>query len=241
MQNYAYTARDENGAPVNGTMQADSITEVTQQLRATGKYPVSVKLFNGEKSAANPTDNPGIRISRNDVIQLLQQLSIMVETGVTLAEALNCISQQAIKPNVKKLVEDLETQVHSGTDFSSALARHPKSFPRILIALIKAAEKSGMLSKLMKRANAYLRDEQETLRRVKGALTYPGIMLAFALTTTIFLLAFVLPKFTVIFASKGAALPLPTQILMALSGFIVNHWAILLISVGVIGTSGFFF
>jgi type IV pilus assembly protein PilC len=131
--------------------------------------------------------------------------------------------------------------VQAGTDFSAALARHPKSFPRILVALIKAAEKSGMLSKLMKRANAYLRDEQETLRRVKGALTYPGIMLAFAVTTTIFLLAFVLPKFTTIFASKGAALPLPTQILMTMSGFIVNHWAILIIASGIIGVGGFFF
>jgi type IV pilus assembly protein PilC len=241
MQTYAYTARDHNGAPVNGTMQAASITEVTQQLRSTGKYPVSVKASNGDKPGTERSNNAGIKISRADVIQLIQQLSIMVETGVTLAEALDCIAQQAIKPNVKRLVEDLGTEVQSGCDFSAALARHPKSFPRILVALIKAAEKSGMLSKLMKRANVYLRDEQETLRRVKGALTYPGIMMAFAVTTTVFLLAFVLPKFTSIFASKGAALPLPTQILMAMSGFIVNHWAILIIAVGVIGISGFLF
>jgi type IV pilus assembly protein PilC len=238
---YAYTARDENGAPINGTMQGASINEVTQQLRASGKYPISIKPFNGDRPSSERSDNAGIKISRADVIQIIQQLSIMVETGVTLAEALDCIAQQAIKPNIKKLVEDLETQVQAGTDFSAALARHPKSFPRILVALIKAAEKSGMLSKLMKRANAYLRDEQETLRRVKGALTYPGIMLAFAVTTTIFLLAFVLPKFTTIFASKGAALPLPTQILMTMSGFIVNHWAILIIASGIIGVGGFFF
>ena len=65
------------------------------------------------------------------------------------------------------------------------------------------------MSRVLVRATNYMRDEQETLRRVKGALTYPGIMLAFAITTTIFLLAFVLPKFTVIYASKGAALPMP--------------------------------
>ncbi|HEY1628607.1 MAG TPA: type II secretion system F family protein, partial [Tepidisphaeraceae bacterium] len=156
---YAYTARDENGAPINGTMQGASINEVTQQLRASGKYPISIKPFNGDRPSSERSDNAGIKISRADVIQIIQQLSIMVETGVTLAEALDCIAQQAIKPNIKKLVEDLETQVQAGTDFSAALARHPKSFPRILVALIKAAEKSGMLSKLMKRANAYLRDE----------------------------------------------------------------------------------
>ncbi|HMB95688.1 MAG TPA: type II secretion system F family protein [Tepidisphaeraceae bacterium] len=241
MQNYAYTARDENGAPVNGTLQAASINEVTQQLRAGGKYPISVKPLNDNQSAAETVSNVGIKIARADVIQLMQQLSIMVETGVTLSEALDCIASQAVKPNVKRLVEDLETQVQSGTDFSSALTRHPRSFPQILVALIKAAEKSGMLSKMIKRANNYLRDEQETLRRVKGALTYPGIMLAFAITTTIFLLAFVLPKFTTIFANKGAALPVPTRVLMAISGFITGHWIILILATGTIAIGGYLF
>jgi type IV pilus assembly protein PilC len=109
------------------------------------------------------------------------------------------------------------------------MGRHPRSFPRLFISLIKASEKSGMLSKLLNRAVAYMRDEQETLRRVKGALTYPSIMLAFAVTTTIFLLAFVLPKFTVIYASKKAALPVPTQVLMNVSDFIVGHYVGLIV------------
>jgi type IV pilus assembly protein PilC len=85
-----------------------------------------------------------------------------------------------------------------------------------------------MMSKLLVRATNYMRDEQETLRRVKGALTYPAIMLGFAVTTTVFLLAFVMPRFTVIYASKGAALPVPTQILMAMSNFVVRDWMYLL-------------
>jgi type IV pilus assembly protein PilC len=241
MQTFAYTARDDNGAPLTGTIQAASVNEVTQQLRATGKYPISIKPIGSGGVVVETNSNAGIKISRADVIQIIQQLSVMVETGVTLSEALDCISQQAIKPNVKKLVEDLETQVQSGSDFSTALTRHPKSFPKILIALIKAAEKSGMLSKLMKRANIYLRDEQEILRKVKGALTYPAIMLAFAITTTIFLLAFVLPKFTVIFANKGAALPLPTKILMTMSDFILHHWIILIIATLGTAIGGYFY
>lgn len=229
MQNYAYTARDDKGAATNGVMQASSIGEVMQQLRAGGKYPISIKPMEGQGDGASPVSAKGIKISRTDVIQFSHQLSIMLETGVTLAEALECIAVQSAKPNVKRLVEDLQTQVHAGTDFSAALARHPRSFPRVFVALMKAAERSGMLSKMLHRATAYLRDEQETLRRVKGALTYPGIMLAFALSTTIFLLAFVLPRFTTIYARKGAALPMPTKILMHSSNFLVNHWGLLLI------------
>jgi type IV pilus assembly protein PilC len=244
MPTFAYTARDERGAAVNGTVQAESIAEVTQQLRAAGKYPVSVRPIGSPgAAAASPTDSTrrsGIRIPRADVIQFSQQLAIMIETGVTLSEALDCIAAQTFKPNVKRLVQDLLQHVQGGSDFSSACARHPRSFPRVFVALIKAAEKSGMLSKLLTRATHYLRDEQETLRRVRGALTYPCIMLSFAVTTTMFLLAFVLPRFTVIYANKGAALPTPTKILMAISDFVVLHWMALLIGVAVAVAGTFF-
>ena len=153
----------------------------------------------------------------------------MIETGVTLTEALDCIASQVERnPKFKAIVEDLSLQVQGGTDFSAALSKHPRSFPRLYVALIKASEKSGMMAKLLVRATNYMRDEQETLRRVKGALTYPAIMLALPLTTTVFLLAFVMPQFTTIYASKGAALPMPTQILMAMSNFVVQDWMYLL-------------
>src|SRR3974390_311919 len=146
MQTFAYTARDESGAPVSGKLQAASIGEVSQQLRATGKYPVSIKPIGARECDGGARPAGGIRISRTDVIQIAQQLAIMVETGVTLAEALECLAQQAVKPNVKRLVADLGTEVQTGTDFSTALSKHPRSFPRIFVALIRAAEKSGMLS-----------------------------------------------------------------------------------------------
>jgi len=131
---------------------------------------------------------------------------------------------QKPRPQVAALLLDLSNQVQGGIDFSAALTRHPRTFPRLYIALMKASERSGMLSKMLTRANAYLRDEHETVRRVKGALTYPAIMLSFALLTTTFLLTFVMPKFTAIYASKGAALPVPTQILMAISNTLVTNW-----------------
>ncbi len=241
MQTFAYTAREENGAPVNGSMQADSIAEVTQQLRAQGKYPISVKPMDERAVAATEIGRHGIKIPRKDVVQFTHQLAIMVETGVTLSEALDCIAEQTVKPQMKALLEDLGKHVQSGTDFSSALARHPRSFPRIFVALIKAAEKSGMLSKLLHRAAHYLRDEQETVRRVRGALTYPAIMFSFALLTTVFLLVFVLPRFTNIYASKGAALPVPTRVLMTLSSFLVGNWMMILLSLGVALCAGYFY
>jgi type IV pilus assembly protein PilC len=243
MPNFAYIARDSSGASATGTITANTIAEVTQMLRREGKYPTSIQPAGTAPAAANGQSGRerGAKITRGDVIQISTQLSIMVETGVTLSEALDCIASQSDRPNVKQVVQDLASQVQAGGDFSSALMRHQRSFPRLYIALIRASEKSGMLAKLLVRATNYLRDEQETMRRVKGALTYPSIMLAFAVTTTVFLLTFVLPKFTAIYAGKGAALPVPTVILMALSGFIVGHWMMLLTGLIVVVVGGYFY
>ena len=242
MPTFAYTARDESGNAVSGTLVGASVAEVSQALRAQRQYPVSIRPAVASDSPKETVAPRGIKVSRAEVIQLSTMLATMLETGVTLNEALDCVALQADRnPKLKALVADLSTQVQGGCDFSAALARHPRSFPRLYLALIKASEKSGLLSKLLVRATNYMRDEQETIRRVKGALTYPGIMLAFAVTTTIFLLAFVLPKFTVIYASKGAALPMPTQILMTASNVIVDHWLVLAIGVISVATLGYFY
>ncbi len=230
MPAFVYTARDSSGQSISGTLVADTVSEVTRMLRADGKYPVSIRREEqGAASTAVQVPSRGLKISRRDVIQLSTQLAIMVETGVTITEALDCIAQQTEKPVVKALLEDLAKCVRDGGDFSSALARHPRSFPRLYITLIRASEKSGMLARLLQRATNYLRDEADTIRRVRGALIYPGIMFAFATTTTIFLLAFVLPRFTPIYKGKEAALPLPTRILMSVSDLIIHNWMWLLV------------
>jgi type IV pilus assembly protein PilC len=222
MPSFAYTARDNTGAAVTGTLIADSIAEVTRMLRGDGKYPTSIQPA-GQGVSRGVKAQRGIKVSRAQVIQVATQLSIMVDTGVMLSEALNCIALQADTPQLKALLQDLSAQVQAGTDFSSACERHPRSFPRVFVALVKASERTGMMGKLLTRATTYMRDEQETLRRVRGALTYPAIMMLFAVSTTVFLLACVLPKFTRIYAAKGAALPTPTKILMAISQFVIDH------------------
>jgi type IV pilus assembly protein PilC len=250
MTTFAFTARDENGNPHSGMITAASVVEVGQMLRAEGRYPITVRPTadagdgGGSTTTADGaagTSASGVKISRLDVIQFSTQLAIMVETGVRLTEALDCIAQQATKPQVKQLVSDLSTVVQGGTDLSTALSRHPRSFPQLYVALIRASEKSGLLAKLLRRATEYLRDEHETIRRVRGALTYPAIMLAFAVTTTIFLLAFVLPRFTGIYANKGAALPAPTRVLMSMSSFIVGYWPALLVGIAAVSSGVIFY
>ncbi|MCS7032639.1 MAG: type II secretion system F family protein [Phycisphaerae bacterium] len=240
MQSFIFSARDESGNPVNGTLSAVDIAEATRLLRADGKYPISIRPA-GSQSAADTRRSGGIRIRRRELIQFSTQLSIMLETGVTLTDALDCIARQARLPRYKALAEDLSLQVRGGVDFSAAISKHPRTFPRLYISLVRAAERSGMMSKMLLRATSYLRDEEDTIRRVKGALTYPAIMLGFALLTTGFLLAFVLPRFSAIYANKGAALPVPTRLLMAASDLLVMHWLPLLLGSGLLVGVGVFY
>ncbi len=206
-----------------GTLVAETVNDVVALLRADGKFPTKVELAEGSAPAVKVKAAAGVKVGRADVIVLATQLSVMVDTGVTLSEALDCIAAQTEKPAMRSMLADMSQHVRAGGDFSGACLRHPRSFPPIFIALIKASEKSGMLGKLLTRATGYLRDEQEIVRQVRGALTYPAVMTVFAITTTIFLLAGVMPKFTAIYASKGAALPTPTRILMDISGAVTAH------------------
>jgi type IV pilus assembly protein PilC len=239
MRSFTYTARDHSGAPATGILVANTAAEVSQMLRADGKYPTSIKAAT---DAPDETASPSrrLRMSRKDLIQLATQLEIMIETGVTVSDALESIASQAQKPNVKQIVRDISAQVQAGSDFSTALQRYPRAFPRLFIALMSASEKSGMMAKLLHRGTEYLRDEYQSIRRVRGALTYPGIMLLFAISTTTFLLAFVMPRFTAIYAQKQAALPGPTKFLMAISGFIVGQWPWIILTILVVGGSIYF-
>lgn len=227
MPTFAYTARDSNGQSQSGTLSAADLSEASRLLRAEGKFPIHIQ----PTIARVGLRSGGIKLPRAEVIQLSTQLAIMVETGVTIIEAIDCVASSS-KGLVKKLLKDVSDQVQAGMDLSGAMARHPRTFPQLYLSLIKASEKSGMLPQMLQRATNYLRDEQEIIRRVRGALTYPGIMFGFALSTTIFLLIFVLPRFATIYASKQAALPAPTQMLMSLSQGMIDNWLLILVTVG---------
>lgn len=240
MPDFAYTARDSSGQAVTGTVAADSMAAALVRIRAEGRFPVAVRPVEQAQSESLEESLPraNVRASRAEIIQFSQQLSTMIETGVTLAEALDCIATQAAKPKLKALVSDISDAVQGGMSLSEALQRHPRSFSVLYLSLIKASEKTGQMSKMLSRATTYLRDEQDIRRRVTGAMIYPSIMFAFVIATTIFLLSFVLPRFTTIYKTKNAALPLPTKFVMTLSDGLVNHWMAIVTGVAaiVVGT-----
>ncbi|TVQ52503.1 MAG: type II secretion system F family protein [Phycisphaerales bacterium] len=228
---YGYKARDSHGEIVSGTIAASSAEEVGARLRAEGKYVLNVsehalRSETGLDDYQIRRNEMAKRVSREDVITFCQQLSVMLETGVPLSEALDAFCRQIEKRELQEVIKSLHADIEGGEPFSTAMAKWPRVFPSMMISLMRASEESGSMSMMLGRIGDYLAKERRTARQVKGALGYPIFMMTIALALTVFLMAFVLPRFASIYEMRSAALPTPTVILMGISNFVTSQYLI---------------
>lgn len=231
MATFRYKARDAHGELMTGLVQAATVAAAGGVLRGEGKFIVNLDEVDERKAEAAAKEAGGGafkrrsgRIKRDDVISFAHQLAAMIDTGVPISEALECTADQCQNAAFQDVLNDVKDRVQSGAELSFALGQHPKVFPSVMTSLVKASELSGTMGMMLDRVSGYLTKEQQTAKKIKGALTYPAMMLIMITGVTIGLLVWVLPKFTQIFAQRGAALPAPTRALMFISEVLVNHW-----------------
>lgn len=194
-----------------------------------------------EAPAAANINHARVKVKRDEVIFFTAQLAIMVDTGVTLSEALDVLADQANEPVFKAVVSDLSSLVKGGTEFSAALGKYPRIFTRMFVALMKASEASGQMGTMLKRASDYMGQERETLKKIRGAMIYPVCMMVFCTLVVIGLLIFILPRFEKIYSGKGAVLPAPTRFLLALSHGMTDYWFLVLPGAAGLLTGFYFF
>jgi type IV pilus assembly protein PilC len=239
MPTYRYESRSAAGKVQAGLVSAPNLAAASQQLRARGEYILT--LAPGEavarKSALEFSINfgPGLK----DIQNFTSQLAVMIRAGISIRSAIEGIADQAANPKFKAILNQIKKDVESGKQFSDALSRYPKVFSPLYINMVKASELSGGFSRMLDRIAEYLTQQIETRSMVVGAMIYPLIIGLMAVGTTIFLLAFVLPRFMVIFQGHEAALPTPTKMLLAMSSFMTNYWYVLIAAVVAAGW-GFF-
>ena len=244
MPRFAYQVRDSRGSCTTGVVKAASSDEAARQLRLSGSVILDMHEDHGKAGSSGPSaskSSVGLfgppPVKRDDVIFFANQLAIMVDTGVPLSDALEAICQQTHNPGLKYVLEDITEQVRGGLEFSRALERHPKVFSPLFIAMVRASEATGTLGKMLQRVSGYLEQQRQLRKRVKGAMAYPVMMLFFCVGIVIAMLIFILPRFEKIYAGKKAALPAPTRILLGLSNALIDHWAIILVSLAVVITA----
>lgn len=166
--------------------------------------------------------------SRKDILNFTNQLAVMIKAGISLQDSLESIGTQVKKEKFRVIILDLKDRIEGGQSFSQALGEHADIFSNLYINMIAAAEISGSLSSMLLQLAEYLDQEAETRSQVVGAMVYPVIIATMAISTTLFLLMFVLPRFLVIFQGKEHLLPAPTKILLATSAFMRGYWFIVI-------------
>lgn len=216
--NFDYKALDPLGNVCEGSVDAPDKDAAYAQLRREG-YQIQTL-----DSAEGGFDLFSRAITRAELIYTTSQLSVMVDTGITLSAALGSIADQEANPSLKSVLADLKSRVETGEDFSASLARYPQHFDKTYLALIRASEQTGQLAEMLDSVANYQRNQLETRQKVTMAMTYPAIMASVAVAVTIFLLTYILPKFAPLFSRKGIKLPLITQWMMTASDSLLHYW-----------------
>ncbi len=231
MQSYFYKALDKSGVEKEGYIDADSYKDAFAGVKALGLYPVEIYQKQSVLSIPKDTAKPGKtgiftakKVKKKDLAPFINDLAVMIDSGVPLVRALSVLATQVPNPALKNIVLDVRSGVESGQTFSESLAKHPEVFNKLFINMTRAGEVGGVLPETLKRL-AILYDKSVRLEsKLKAALIYPLMVLLFAGSVVTFVVAFIVPKFFVVFEDMGAQLPAVTQALYFVSSFIREKW-----------------
>ena len=224
MSRFSYNVKDAEGNALKGLVEATSTKHATDLLHERGYFIISLRE-SGEKFF--PMDLRRSGISFNDTVNFTRQLSTMITAGLTLVEALGILQQQITKPALLKLVNQLESEVRGGKSFADVIAHYPNVFSPVYLSLVRAGEASGKLDQILGRLADNLEKSRDFQGKIRGALIYPVIVITGMVIVTIIVMTVVVPRLTSMYKEFGVSLPLPTQILIAMSNFLRNFWILL--------------
>ena len=249
---YNYQAFDGEGTLHKGKKDATNETEVRQYLRSKDLFPKEIRTsrFTGVKISGSDTSGR-IKLPKNFfrkgvsvkvITQFTRQLEILLDASIPYDKAFQLIIPQTNDSGFQSILSDVRARVVEGGSLAGAMERYPQVFSKMYISMVRSGENAGNLGIIMRRLADYYESQDRILSKLKGALIYPTFMMLFGFAVVIFMVTMIVPKITRIFESQEEVLPLPTQILMGISNFIVNHWFILILltSITIIGIIAFF-
>jgi type IV pilus assembly protein PilC len=228
MPTYTYTARAVNGELKTATIDAPSREEVVAQLRRQRMSVVKVDEESAKKSKTKGS------IKMRDIVIFTRQFSTMINAGLPLVQALDILAKQTENKTLSEVTRAVVFDVESGHTVADALGKHPNAFSDLYVNMVAAGEAGGILDTILMRLATFMEKNDALIRKVKGAMIYPGVIMSVAVIAICVLLIFVIPVFESMFGSVGLALPLPTRIVIGLSRFLKGYWY--LIGGGIAGT-----
>jgi type IV pilus assembly protein PilC len=219
MPSFTYTARALNGDLKTATIDAANRDDVVAQLR---KQRLNVVKIDETKVATKKKS--GGKISMRDIVIFTRQFSTMINAGLPLVQALDILAKQSENKALKDVTLAVVFDVESGHTVADALRKHPKAFSDLYVNMVAAGEAGGILDTILMRLATFMEKNDALVRKVKGAMIYPGVIMSVAAIAIIVLLVFVIPVFENMFSSVGLALPLPTRVVIGMSKFLQGFW-----------------
>jgi len=221
MPNFAYNIRDATGSVFGGTSEAENEDILRKRLTEQGFAVVDIKQV---KSTQKKVGGFG-GVKKSELSVICRQFSTMIDAGVNLVRCLSVLADQAQNPKLKAILNDVRAEVEGGQTLTRALEKYPNIFDRLFIGLVNAGEIGGALEESLQRLSQFLEKDVELRRKVKSAMTYPMIILVFAMIVMIGLMTFILPKFMSLFDDlQIKELPPMTAALKATSNFMIAKW-----------------
>lgn len=229
MKKFQYKARTEEGKTIAGLVEAVNQKEAARILRERKFVPFYLKEKGQDDFSSLLIAFQ--RVSSKDIAEFTRQLATMITSGLTIIKCLNILQDQS-KPALAKILAEVVKDIEGGSSLYDALAKHPKAFSKIYLALIKSGEASGALDEVLKRMASSLEKQEEFKRKVRGAMIYPIIVVTGMVAVIFIMMIYVVPKLTSMYEEFGTTLPIATQILIALSKFMSRFWFIFFALVG---------
>ncbi len=218
---FLWKGRTPAGEVLSGELVAEDKQELVSQLRkrrilitsVTPKTAVNRELRFARKQ----------KVTTRDQGVFTRQFATMINAGLPLVQCLNILGQQSDNPEFKRVILEVMSSVEQGSTLAEGMAKHPNVFNKLYVNMVSAGEAGGVLDTIFQRLAIYLEKAEALKRKVKGAMTYPAIVVLVAGGATTFMLLFIIPTFAKMFADFGGQLPMPTKIVMGLSG-LLKHW-----------------
>ena len=236
---YEYVAINSAGKRTKGRLDAENERTARQKLRRSKLFPTTITEATSGIAAKSSDDV--LRFLKTDKVSMKElslttrQFATLLNAGLPLVSALQALCEQTDSVVMQRVLVELREGVQEGDSLAKSLGAHPKVFPRLYTNLVAAGEASGTLDQVLEKLADYLEGQVALRGKIFSALTYPVVMMVVCFLVIIGLMVGVIPNIVEIFVKQGLTLPLPTQIVISASDFLINYWwALLLVGVGVL-------
>jgi type IV pilus assembly protein PilC len=222
MAAFAYSAINAIGIESSGKLTAGDLNQAREQLRQRGLRPVALTEVSAEGGSRRRK-----KVKARSLQVFSRQFATMIEAGLSVVQSLVILEQQTDDRALAAVIREVRSDVEGGMLLSQAMARHPRVFERLYIAMVEAGEAAGILDTVLDRVAVQIEKEQKIKRRVKGAMIYPTLVLCFAVCVLIGMLMFLVPVFEGIFEDLGGELPMLTKVVVAMSDVFRGYWFVI--------------